>query len=243
MGRARLTRIDAVGEMAAVVDAFRHEANAVLEGLEMEIRRALEWIHHDRHEHWNHQVHRGWDRITEARIQLQNAMATRRIGDHAPACVDEKKALARAKQRLEIAQHKVEAVRRFAREIDRAVDEYRGARVPLAGWLEADVPKALAALRRMMANLEDYLAVPAPDGGPAVATPLTGADDEPGRMPVPPPADWTASSDRTALSGSGGGPTSGEPPASAAPADGAAVDADATSAANPAGGAPCDSGT
>ena len=54
MGQARLTRIDAVAEMAAAVDAFRSEATAALENLDMEIRRALEWIHHDRHDHWNH---------------------------------------------------------------------------------------------------------------------------------------------------------------------------------------------
>ena len=45
------------------------------------------------------------------------------------------------------------------RAIDHAVDEYRGARTPLSSWLESEDPKALAALRRMMDNLEDYLAL------------------------------------------------------------------------------------
>ncbi len=113
MGRARLTRIDAVREMAAAVDAFRNEAIAALEGLDMDIRRALEWIHGDRREHWNGEVRRGWDRITQARIQLQQARTVRRVGDHEPACPDEKKALDRAKRRLETAQAKVEAVRQL----------------------------------------------------------------------------------------------------------------------------------
>ena len=51
MGQARLTRIDAAEEMAAAVDAFRNEANAAIESLDMEIRRALEWIHHERHDY------------------------------------------------------------------------------------------------------------------------------------------------------------------------------------------------
>ena len=170
MGQARLTRIDAVAEMAAAVDAFRNEATAALENLDMEIRRALEWIHHDRHEHWDHQVRRGWERITEARVQLQQAMTARRIGNRDPACVDEKKALARAQQRLETAQRKVEAVRHCARAIDHAVDEYRGARTPLSSWLETEAPKALAALRRMMDNLEDYLAQQAGSGEPGAGS-------------------------------------------------------------------------
>ncbi len=164
MGQARLTRIDAVQEMAAAVDVFRNEATAALESLDIEIRRALEWIHHDRHDHWNHQVRRGWEQITEARVQLQQAMTARRIGNHDPACIDEKKALARAKKRLEIAQEKVESVRHCALAIDHAVNEYRGARTPLSSWLESEVPKGLAALRRMMDNLEDYLAQHASGG-------------------------------------------------------------------------------
>jgi hypothetical protein len=174
MGRARLTRIDAVREMAAAVDAFRHEVIAALEGLDMDIRRALEWIHGDRHEHWNGEVRRGWDRITQARIQLQQARAVRRIGDHEPACPDEKKALDKAKRRLETAQAKVEAVRQFRRAIDEAVNDYRGAKTPLASWLESDVYKALAALNRMMDNLESYVAMQAPSG--AAAAPMPPAE-------------------------------------------------------------------
>ena len=148
-------------EMAATVDAFRNEAIAALEGLDMDIRRALEWIHGDRREHWNGEVRRGWDRITQARIQLQQARTVRRIGDHEPACPDEKKALDRAKRRLETAQAKVEAVRSCARAIDEAVNDYRGARTPLASWLESEALKAIARLRRMMDNLETYVAMQA----------------------------------------------------------------------------------
>jgi hypothetical protein len=165
MAQARLTRIDAAEEMAAAVDAFRNEAMAAIEMLDMEIRRALEWIHHDRREHWDHEVRRGWERITAARVQLQQAMTARRIGERDPACIDEKKALARAQRRLELAQRKVEAVRHCTRAIDHAVDEFRGARTPLCIWLEAEAPKALATLRRMMDNLEDYVALQSRERG------------------------------------------------------------------------------
>jgi hypothetical protein len=156
--------------MAAAIDAFRAEAIAALEGLDMDLRRALEWIHVDRREHWNGEVRRGWDRITQARIQLQQARTVRRVGDHEPACPDEKKALSKAQRRLETAQQKVEAVRRCARAVDEAVNEYRGARTPLAAWLESEAPKAIATLHRMMDQLESYLALQAP-GGEAIASP------------------------------------------------------------------------
>jgi len=218
MGQARLTRIDALQEMAAAVDAFRNEAITALEDLDMEIRRAVQWIHHDRREHWNHAVRRGWDQLTEARLQLQQARTARRIGEHDPACIDEKKALARAQRRLEIAQEKIEAVRHCTRAIDHAVDEYRGVRTQLSCWLESEAPKALAALQRMMDNLEEYLALHAPGGGSAGGSGEQGAGSggelhAPGSLlPVPCPL----------------------PPAP----DGTAVNPDTNSPAKPAGGAP-----
>ena len=54
-------------------------------------------------------------------------MTYRRVADHQPTCIDEKRPLEAAKRRLQIAQEKVEAVRHWSRAIDRAVDEYRAA--------------------------------------------------------------------------------------------------------------------
>ena len=159
---ARLTSIDAVQTMAAAVESFRHDAASALDDLEMEIRRALEWILDDRREFWTHEVRRGWERLTEARVQLQQARTFRRVGDHDPSCIDEKKAVERAKRRLDIAQEKVEAVRHWAHAIERVVNEYRASRAQLIGWLDTDAPRALAALKRMAAALEAYVAMEAP---------------------------------------------------------------------------------
>ncbi|MGA2621919.1 MAG: hypothetical protein ABSF26_30320 [Thermoguttaceae bacterium] len=157
---ARVTTIDAVRELAAALGVFRTEAAAALDELEMQIRRALEWIHHDRREYWDQEVQRGWERVSEARVQLQQATTARRLADHDPACIDEKKALALAKRRLEVALQKVELVRHCARDIDHVVSEYRGCRTHLTSWLEAEVPRGLSALDRMSATLESYVSAP-----------------------------------------------------------------------------------
>ena len=138
---AKVTSIDAVGRMAAALQAFRAEAGSGLDDLQLEIQRGLQWIHHDRKEYWSAEVRRGWERVTQARLQLQQAMTYRRVADHQPTCIDEKRALAAAKRRLQLAQEKVEAVRHWSRVIDRAVDEYRAGRTPLAAFLEAIFPR------------------------------------------------------------------------------------------------------
>lgn len=168
MGKsARVTSIDALADMAKAIQTFRNDATAALEELEMQIRRALEWIHHDRKEHWTREYRRSGDRLTEARIALQQAMMMKRVADRDPSCFDEKKAIQRAKQREEMAQEKIGAVRHCSALIEHAVNEYRAARGPLATYLDCDVPKALATLERLIETLETYLAVQAAGGGAA----------------------------------------------------------------------------
>jgi hypothetical protein len=159
---AKLTSIDAVQAMAAAMDAFHRDAMTALEDLSMEIRRALEWIQHDRRDHWGHEVRRGWERTAEARVQLQQAMTFRRIGDRDPSCIDEKKALEKTKRRLEVAQEKVEMVRQWCHVIEREVNEYRVGRGQLGNWLDADFPRAMAVLKNMTRVLENYVATATP---------------------------------------------------------------------------------
>ncbi len=159
---AKVTSIDAVGRMSAALQAFRAEAGSGLDDLQMEIQRGLQWIHHDCREYWSVEVRRASERVTEARLNLQQAMTYRRVADHQPTCIDEKRALAAAKRRLQIAQDKVQAVRHWARVIDRAVNEYRGVRTPFVAILEGDLPRALAILGRMNESLQSYVATGMP---------------------------------------------------------------------------------
>ena len=110
---ARVTSIDVLQTMAAAVQRFRGEAAGVLDDLEIEIHRALEWIHHDRKDYWTHELRRSYEAVSQARLQLQQAQTARRIAGHEPSCIDEKRALDRAKRRLEIAEQKVKAVQHW----------------------------------------------------------------------------------------------------------------------------------
>ena len=52
---ARVTSIDVLPTAGrARLQKFRGEAAGALDDLEIEVRRALEWIHHDRKEYWAH---------------------------------------------------------------------------------------------------------------------------------------------------------------------------------------------
>jgi hypothetical protein len=128
----------------------------VLADLDQEVNRALEWLSHDRKAYWAQQVQTGYPRVAEARLTLQRAQL-QTVGDRRPTCDLEKKALQRAQHRLQTAEEKTEAVRRWARLLDRELIKFRACINPLSDWLLRDLPRAMAVLKRLMRALDQYV--------------------------------------------------------------------------------------
>jgi hypothetical protein len=170
---ARVTSIDVLPTLAAAIQKFRADAAGALDELELETRRALEWIRHDRKTYWTHELRRRSEAVAQARVQLQQARTFRSVVGHEPACIDEKRALERAQRRYSTAQQKIEAVRHWTRAIDHAVNEYQRDRVQFLAWLEGDLAKATAALNRMTASLESYISLATPPAGTATLPEIT----------------------------------------------------------------------
>ena len=166
---ARVTSIDVLPLLGAALQKFRGQAVGVLDDLDIETRRILEWIHHDRKDYWERELHRAQEKLNQARLQLQQARMSRRVGDHEAACLEEKRAVALAQRRVETARQKIEAVRHWTRVIDRAVDDFLRSRSRFANWLDVDFPKATAALNQMSEALVTYISLEA--GAPADPTP------------------------------------------------------------------------
>ncbi len=195
MGRAaRVFSVDAVDALSAALIEFADEAAVALADLDLEVRRAVQWVQQDRKLYWEHEVRRGWDDLAAARRELERCMVTHKVADHRPSCIEEKKALQRAKARLDVAMEKVKAVRRWSHAVGKEADDYRGGVGQLAQWLSADYPKAKAALRRMAAALDYYLALETSAGQvdaealeAALVTAARPVAEEPARSESPPP--------------------------------------------------------
>ncbi len=158
-GRARVTSLDALDAFAAALRVFQDEAARTLEGGEMNVRAAGDWVRLDRKEYWRHQLRLSEQKVHEAKINLQRCQTLRRVDDYRPACVEEKRDLERARRRQELCRQQVEAVSHWSRAIDRAVHEYEGGISQLARWLETDIDQAVAVLGRLRRTLEAYIGV------------------------------------------------------------------------------------
>jgi hypothetical protein len=177
---ANVTSLDAVDDFRAALVCFKHEASTVLEGLEQQIYRLVQWIQQDQRQYWRHQSRRNEQQLQEAKLNLQRCLMLKQVGDQRPACIEEKRALERAKRRQQACREKTAAVRKWSRAILQVVFEYKAGVGPLRQWLETDAPQTLALLERIRRTLEEYVAAPSsPQAAEAMERlPWTGGQPE-----------------------------------------------------------------
>jgi hypothetical protein len=159
--RANVRSLDAVREFRPAVVRFEDDVMAALTGLRTELNRTMQWLDHDCPAYWQQQIRNGFDTVAEARTQLsRKSMMT--VAGHRSDCIDEKKALARAKTQLEFSQEKLRVCRQWSIKAHRAADEYNSRIGRAEQTLAQGLPRLMAILERIMLALESYTAVERP---------------------------------------------------------------------------------
>lgn len=152
---AHITSTAAVAALRTALLQFVAEAQHALTALQLEARRPVEWLDHDRTLYWPREMRKASDRVAEARLELQRCEMTI-SGEDRRACVQEKKQLQKAKARLELTEERIRAVRRWKFEMKKAVEEFETQLARVQRYLENDIPLAAAELQRMILALEAY---------------------------------------------------------------------------------------
>src|SRR5262249_3576908 len=147
----------AIDTFRAALADFGDEAGQALSNLQMDVQRFVEWLEHDQLIHWQHEIRRREERVAEAKNDLHRRLSSTIDPRHTPSCYQEKKILAAAKVRLEEAETKLAAVRRWIPQVQQAAFQFHARMQPLADALASDVPSAIAHLRVIVGRLEDYL--------------------------------------------------------------------------------------
>lgn len=156
--------ISALEDFKASLATFETEGKESLSVIGMDVRRGLDWFTHDLLKHWQTQVRKREDEVTNAKADLERCRM-QKYGDRTPDCTDQKVALKKAQARLEEAQHKVQAVKKWSRVLEEEAEEYRTQSQQLDALFGGEMPKALAEMGRMLTALEAYIGVKAPSGG------------------------------------------------------------------------------
>lgn len=177
-GSADVRSIDALREWVIALANYRSSAEEVYSGLELEIRRAYDWLE-DQGKRWKVAVKECEEEVTQAK----SALSSRKFEDASgrmPDTTIQERDLRRAKARLEHAEEMVEKCRSWLMKLPKIVEEnYTGASRRMRTYIEADLPVAMAGLERRIAVLDSYAELQ-PDFAPAPSVAnLPSADAKP----------------------------------------------------------------
>lgn len=181
---AKVTSIDAVREFQGAMGAFCEDAREALCSAEMEARRLIDWIAHDRLDYWKRAIRDRQEEVSQAKNDLYRKQLEGMNSDYKPDVTEQKKALRIALMRVEEAEQKYENCRKWSRALEQPFEEYKGFATQLSFLIEGEPPRPVGLLERIIASLDSYveLAVPVSTPAPVGSRPET-----------PPPAEGSSS--------------------------------------------------
>jgi hypothetical protein len=162
--QADVKSIDTLAFVKAAFAAFAHEANQAVSEIEIQGQRAVEWITVDRAAFWKAEIRRRSDIVNKAIKDLEHCRTFKKVGDNTPSCVEEKKALDKARKLLETAERKAEAVRRWTPVVQQQFRETCVRLVRFREVIDVDCPRSMAQLEKMLKALDAYQTASSPRG-------------------------------------------------------------------------------
>ncbi len=191
-GGAHVGSIDAVRDFRASLVVFAHEVREALLSFDLESRRTLEWLLETQPKFWQNEVRKSDELLTQAKIELERRRNSRLPGGEAPSCMEERKAVDRARARKQYAEDKLELTRKWGYTAQRESIEYAGRVNQLSGAFDAQLPAAIGLLERALNALEAYTAVSHEVGSALADAPSAAAPD---KTAVSRPLDATAATE------------------------------------------------
>lgn len=152
---AHVNATEALIEFRAGLCTFADLAKDALSTVDMEIQHTMAWLG-DQANHWQAAIRQAEDEVFQAKNELARKRMMR-IGDRRPDTTDQEKTLEKAKARLEFAQTKLAACKRWLRVLPEEVNEYAGPARQLQGLLEGRFPRMIAYMEGKIRSLEAYL--------------------------------------------------------------------------------------
>jgi hypothetical protein len=199
---ARVESVEALRAFKTALAKFADQVGSALIDAESDLRHTLTWVQTEQRTYWQGQLNKRHLAVMQARdaLRQKKLYTTALSSKHSTA--EEEKALALAQRAFEEAEQKAAATQTWGRRLEQEAILYRSLAQRMGNQVEIVLPDAMARLDRMVASLDAYLALQAPEAA------LAGGGSS-GPLDQPPP-------ESTATAGS-------EAPAAEAPADPAAA--------------------
>jgi len=165
VSEARVESVDAIKAFRRAWLKFAEVANVALTEAEADAHQTFRWLETEQRSYWANQVRKSTDLVSRCEEALRHKRIFKDAAGRTPSAVDEEKALAKAKRMKEIADEKLENVRKNTPRLSREIMIYKGQAQRLATFVAADIPTAAGKLDKIVGALEAYVALQAADAG------------------------------------------------------------------------------
>lgn len=152
---AKVHSVDALKDVRSALIKFQERATTAMGDLRQKIDRTVSWLELDRPGYWRDQEHRAYDLVASTRVAYETCRL-RTVGGRHADCIEEKKALERAKVRMEYVRQKQLAVRKWMVQAGKEANEYRSRTSTFQRTLENELPLMIGQLGRMIDAIEAY---------------------------------------------------------------------------------------
>lgn len=178
--QAKVSSFAVLRRFRASLMTFASVASGALDEAATDLEGTLLWLREDQNRYWKNQVRACSEQYVRAKLALkQREILDRALAGSRSSCVDERKAVATAEKRLREAEHKLQKVKLWNRQLERESLDFRGGIQRLGSALETDIPNACARLDKMLDSLEAYVALAPPEMPAAVGEELETAAGPP----------------------------------------------------------------
>lgn len=155
MNSAKVQSIEIVQGFAEYLQHLRLQLLKELEALDLQLRRLSQWVNEDAPGYWQHEQQTNARRLAEHLQQLSRCMSYVRKEEQRP-CTEEKKRVARAKERAQLCESKIRIAEAAALHWESRVSKLITKLQRCQDLAEADLPIALGHLKKHLELLESY---------------------------------------------------------------------------------------
>jgi hypothetical protein len=134
---------------------------------EAEVHRTILWLQLEQPAYWASQLRKRQEALVRANEALRAKTMFRDASGRTPDTTQEQKAVQIAKRRIEEAEQKIAAVKKYRGRLEKEFQNYKGGVQRFSSAVASDIPRAVERLARVFAQLDAYVALAAPDAAAA----------------------------------------------------------------------------
>lgn len=155
MSNAKVLSVEALEQFFVQLKAFRTSLMKELEALDLELRRLTNWIEADASGYWDQEHQQVRRKLSEYLQQLSRCMSYVREDERKP-CTEEKKQVAKAKERTQLCENKQQVARAARQHWESRKAKVRTKLQRGRDLTESELQVAINKLQKILEQLEDY---------------------------------------------------------------------------------------